>query len=441
MQPEVAAQWKCGHREKPAGWKWPDYTERLGHCQPLSLPWRRSSSFANAIPACYSDGMRIAMVGPFGFHPKKTMRARAFPLARELGAAGHQVALFMPPWHTPAEAGQCWTEDGVAIHYLPLRGGTLGIARTLLRETLAFQPDAVHCFKPKAYSGMVAWWLWHRHRQRLRLVVDTDDWEGWGGWNDNAPYPAHQKYFFAWQERWGLTHHHALTVASRTLQSLAWGRGANPETVYYLPNGPGIVPGIPEQTQREALGLASRPVLLLYSRLFEFDAGRLISILQRIHAAVPDLAILAVGAGLYEEDSATLRRQLTAAGLDKIVIDAGWVDEGELPALLATADAGLYLMDDTLLNRAKCPVKLADMLAVGVPVVAEAVGQVPEYVVHHETGLLRDSGDVKGLADDLNLLFQDSKLRHRLGVQAAHHIERLFSWSRLATVALRAYQE
>lgn len=94
--------------------------------------------------------MRIAMVGPFGFHPKKTMRARAFRLARPLARRGHEVTLFMPPWHTPEEAGRQWAEDGVAIHYTMLQGGVLGITRSLLRETLAFRPDVVHCFKPKA---------------------------------------------------------------------------------------------------------------------------------------------------------------------------------------------------------------------------------------------------------------------------------------------------
>lgn len=380
------------------------------------------------------------MVGPFGFHPKKTMRARAFPLARQLAARGHEVALFMPPWHTPAEADQTWQEDGVTITYVPLHGGSLGTTRALLRATLAFRPDAVHCFKPKAYSGLVAWWLWRRHRHNLRVVVDSDDWEGWGGWNDSAPYTPLQKRFFAWQERWGLAHHHALTVASRTLESLAWAHGAPPGQLYYLPNGPGITPGVPAATRREALGLADRPVLLLYSRLFEFDAGRLIAILQRVYAAVPDLAILAVGAGLYEEDASALRQQLAATGLDKILVDAGWVGEDELPALLAAADAGLYLMDDTLLNRAKCPVKLADMLAVGLPVVAEAVGQVPEYVVHRETGLLRDSGDLPGLAEDIVLLLRDAALRQQLGAQAARHIDACFSWQHLASIALEAYQ-
>lgn len=384
--------------------------------------------------------MRIVMVGTFGFHPLKTMRARAFRLARPLAACEHDVALVMPPWHTPEEAGRTWTEDGVLVQYVSLRGGAIGITRALVEATLALRPDVVHCFKPKAYSGLAAWWLWQRHRHHLRLVVDTDDWEGKGGWNDVAPYTPLQKRFFAWQEHWGLAHQHALTVASRTLQSLAWGQGAAHEQVHYLPNGPGIQPGIPASTNRAALGLTGRPVLLLYSRLFEFDAGRLVAILQQVQAALPDLAILAVGAGLYAADAADLRRRLSEAGLERAFVDVGWVAEAELPALLAAADVGLYLMDDTLLNRTKCPVKLADMLAVGVPVVAEAVGQVPEYVVHRETGLLRASGDVDGLAADLVSLLEDPSLNRRLGQQAAAHIERHFSWERLAAVALEAYQ-
>lgn len=387
------------------------------------------------------------MVGPFGFHPKKTMRARAFRLARPLARRGHSVALFMPPWHTPEEAGREWEEAGVAIHYTSLRGGVVGITRSLVQETLAFRPDAVHCFKPKAYSGLAAFWLWHFHRGRVRLVVDSDDWEGWGGWNELAPYSALQRRFFAWQERWGMGHCHALTVASRALQTLAWAQRVRPSQIYYLPNGPGIDVEAGEgrdrgrgEGKRAALGVAQRPVLLLYSRLFEFDAGRLVAVLQQVRQAVPEVAFLAVGAGLYEEDAADLRRRLAETGLEEAVVDAGWVAEKELPAVLAAADAGLYLMEDNLLNRAKCPVKLADMLAVGVPVAAEAVGQVGEYVRHRETGLLRASGDVAGLAEDVTALLCDEGLRQRLGAAARHHIEERFAWERLAQRAEEVYE-
>ena len=370
------------------------------------------------------------------------MRARAFRLARPLAAAGHEVTLFMPPWHTPAEAGRAWAEDGVEIRYTPLEGGVAGITWRLLRAVVGYRPEVVHAFKPKAYSGLVAWWLWQFRRRRLRLFVDSDDWEGWGGWNEVEAYSPLQKRFFAWQERWGMAHAHGLTVASRTLESVAWAQGVAPERVHYLPNGPGIAPG--QATARAAarraeLGLANRPVLLLYSRLFEFETGRLVALLQQVQAAVPELAVLAVGAGLYEDDAATLRRQLAGAGLAEAVVDAGWVAEEALPATLAAADVGVYLMEDTLLNRTKCPVKLADMLAVGVPVVAEAVGQVPEYVVHRETGRLRESGDTAGLAADVIALLRDRPTRTRMAAAAQAQITEQFTWERLAKRLLAVY--
>jgi len=315
-----------------------------------------------------------------------------------------------------------------------------GTTIRLIRETLAWRPQVVHTFKPKAYSGLVAWWLWTFRRRGLRLITDSDDWEGWGGWNDRAPYNWWQKRYFAWQERWGLAHCHALTVASRTLQSLAWASGVDPERVHYLPNGPGVPSGSElAPAKRAELGLAGRPVLLLYSRLFEFDTGRLVTVLQRVKAAVPELAVLAIGLSLYESDAAAFQQQLAGAGLQDVMVDLGWVGESELPSLLAAADVGLYLMDDDLLNRTKCPVKLADMLSVGLPVVAEAVGQVPEYVLQEKTGLLRPSGDVEGLASDVVSVLQEGTLRRRLSAGAQDHIATCFAWPRLAEAAERAY--
>ncbi len=362
------------------------------------------------------------------------MRSRALSLAKPLARRGYEVALFMPPWQTPAETDKTWQEDGVTIRYIPLRGGTLGIARQLIKETLAWQPDVVHCFKPKAYSGLTAWWLWQFHRRHIRLIMDTDDWEGWGGWNEIAPYSAAQKRFFAWQEQWGMRHNHALTVASRALQTIAWSMGVSPERVVYLPNGPGIGGQFSVFS-----GQSSAPTVLVYSRLFEFDTGRLVAILRGVKTAVPQLQILSVGAGLYDEDAANFQAQLAAAGLQEAFTDAGWADEADLPAVLSQADVGIYLMEDTLLNRTKCPVKLADMLSLGIPVVAEDVGQVPEYVVHGRTGLLRPPGDDDDLTADLIRLLQDPGQRQTLSANAAAHIAQNFNWETLADSLQKIY--
>ncbi len=415
------------------------------------------------------------MVGPFGFHPNKTMRSRAFNLARELVRRGHAVRLLMPPWQTPEEADKTWTEAGVEIRYTPLRGGLLGITRHLIRETLAWKPDVVHFFKPKAYSGLAGWWLWQFHRQRIRLVMDTDDWEGWGGWNELAPYSPMQKRFFAWQERWGMRHCHALTVASRALETIALSMGIPPKRVVYVPNGPGIseplsggnytgdshfsrgvsqnhdvsqvtatsgscivTSGVSNQSPVSNL---KSPNLLVYSRLFEFDTGRLAAILQGVKTAVPNLTILMVGTGLYEADAAQFRQQLADAGLTDAVKDAGWVEQDALPALLQSADAGVYLMEDTLLNRTKCPVKLADMLAMGVPVVAEAVGQVGEYVVNGRSGILCAPGDDAGITAALIQLLQNRPERDRLAAGAKEWTAAHFSWARLAETVERVLMD
>ena len=381
--------------------------------------------------------MRIAMVGPFGLHPNKTMSSRAFGLARPLVQKGHQVQLFMPPWQEPDKADRRWQEAGVSFRYIPLSGGAPGIARRLVNETLAWEPDVVHCFKPKAYSGLAAWWLWQFHRHKLRIVVDSDDWEGWGGWNDRAPYSPIQKRFFSWQERWGMKHCHSLTVASKALQSIAWSGGIALDKVVYIPNGAGV----PDdssfkeeeiEAKRRDLAVGARPVLLLYSRLFESDPQRLVKVLAGVRAAVPDLAVLAIGESLFSTDAADLRQKMNQTGINDAVIDLGWVELEQLPLLLRSVDVGIYLMDDTLLNRTKCPVKLADMIAMGVPVVGEAVGQVPEYVLHGRSGLLREPGDVSGLVDDLVFLLKNKLERIRMAENAQEHYKAHFSWDRLA---------
>ncbi|MDJ0753813.1 MAG: glycosyltransferase [Ardenticatenaceae bacterium] len=383
--------------------------------------------------------MNISFLGPFGFHPNKTMRSRAFPLAQALVTRGHKVQLVMPPWQTPEEAGKRWRENGVDLIYVNLKGGVLPTVRRMVAAARAFDSQVIHGFKPKAHSGLAMWWLWQRQRfgsKKRLLVTDTDDWEGWGGWNDIAPYSTVQKYFFAWQERWGLTHNDLLTVASRALGQKSRRLGQPTDQILYLPNGSGISSAPVRLTEitakKETLGLSNRPTVLLYSRLFEFDIARLTKILKQVHAKLPNLAILSIGTGLFGEDHHDLRQHFRRAGLLDLVIDLGWLEEEALPAAILAADVGLYLMDDTLLNRTKCPVKLADMISLGLPVVGERVGQVPEYVVSEENGLLRASGDIAGVATDLLNLLQNPGQRAAYGYSGRARWQQLFSWDRQA---------
>lgn len=381
----------------------------------------------------------IVMIGPFGLRPRGTMRARALPMARALVRRGHRVTLLLPPWQNPEDAGRSWVEDGVRIINLPLPRGPffhLRLTGRIVREVLGLRPDVVHAFKPKAYAGLTHWILWHLRRVgcfRGALVVDTDDWEGPGGWNDRNPYPPWQRRFFAWQERWGMTHADVLTVASRTLETLAWAMGIPPRRVFYLPNAAWFV-GPPRPLPSDP------PVVLLYTRFLEFRLGRLIGVMKALAQRSPDLRFLYVGQSLGDEE-ARFREAVAGAGLTDRVDWEGWVEPARLPEVLGRGDLALYLMEDDLINRAKCPMKLIDLLAAGLPVVADAVGQVPEYIRHGETGWLVSPGDVSAMVEAAWRLLQDREAAWRIGENARRMIAATHCWEHRLPALEAAYAE
>jgi glycosyltransferase involved in cell wall biosynthesis len=399
--------------------------------------------------------VKVVMVGPFGMRPRGTMHVRALPMAKALVACGHTVTMLLPPWQNPEDAGQRWAEDGVEVENIVLPPSIPGVfhgGTTLLlaRRALALRSDVVHLFKPKAYSGLVHWLLARLpQRRRPRLVVDTDDWEGPGGWNALGDYTATQRRFFAWQERWGLRHADAVTVASKTLESLVWAMGVPPERVFYVPNGVEE-----ERIPKDASG-EDRGCILLYTRFFEFPVSRVIDVLELVRERVPSAHLLVVGEGLFGEEEELFRLAAEAglevarlpsssseadgASTEMPITYTGWVPAEALPSIFARADVAIYPFEDTLINRAKCAVKLGDLLAAGVPVVAEAVGQNREYIRDGETGMLVDPGDVSGFAESVTRLLRDPALRRRIGRAASRDVQERFSWERLVDVVERAY--
>jgi glycosyltransferase involved in cell wall biosynthesis len=390
--------------------------------------------------------VKIVMVGPFGLRPRGTMSVRALPLAKALVRRGHAATLLLPPWQNPEDAGRTWQEDGVRIENVSLPAGVPGwfhlrLTAHLTRRVLRLQPDIVHAFKPKAYAGLVHWALHHRPGAPP-VVVDTDDWEGPGGWNDLRDYAPPLKRFFVWQERWGLRHADAVTVASRALQTLTWAQGGDPARVVYLPNGVAWPHPPVESAQHPRL------TLLLYTRFFEYAVARLWEIVQRVKAARADVRLWVVGKGFFGEEQRLMALARKAgwrvsestdvAGAD--LVYAGYVPAETLPAHFAQADVALYPFDDTLVNRTKCPVKLLDLLAAGLPVVGDAVGEIEAMIRDGETGLLVSPENRTAFAEAAIALLDDPPRRKALGARAAADVRERFSWDTLAARAERAYQ-
>jgi glycosyltransferase involved in cell wall biosynthesis len=397
--------------------------------------------------------MRVAMIGPFGLRPKGTMAVRALPMARALVKRGHAVTMILPPWDYPDDANRSFDDSGVSIENIALPRSIpllshINTTRRLVKRALALRPDVIHCFKPKSYAGLSAWWLWQMKRLgrvKTRLIVDTDDWEGAGGWNDfsgqqsvvSSQYSWAQKKMFAWQENWGLKHNDGITVASRALQSIAWSLGVKRERVAYVPNGvqPSAVSGQWSVVSDQRAGMT----ILLYTRFFEFKVERVIDMLRRVIEQMPNAKLLVVGKGFFGEEDELLK-EAEAIGLRARIEYAGWIDAARLPELFARSSVAIYPFDDTLINRTKCSVKLIDLLAAGVPVVADAVGQNVEYIRHNETGVIVPSGDVEAMANAVIDLLRDPDRRLQLSENAMRDVRERFDWDCLVEAVEQLYQ-
>ena len=385
------------------------------------------------------------MIGPFGLQPKGTLSVRALPLARALVARGHAVRVIVPPWDWPQAAGSKRLDAGVEIENIDLPAPLPGLfhlntTRRLVRRALDFKPDVIHCFKPKAYSGLSAWALWQLKRLgqvSAQLIIDTDDWEGAGGWNDfRGQYSWAQQKLFAWQEQWGLTHNDGVTVASRALESIVWSLGVKPEKTVYVPNGMVKAEGRSQKSGEKVL--AADLWLLLYTRFFEFKVERVIEALRRVVEQEPGAKLLVVGKGFFGEEERLLK-QAAVIGLRGAIEYAGWIDTDHLPELFARSSVAIFPFDDTLINRAKCSVKLIDLLSAGVPVVADAVGQNTEYIRHNVTGVLAPAGDVAAMAQAVIDLWRAPDRRAALGAAAAQDMAARFDWARLSDRVERLY--
>ena len=390
--------------------------------------------------------MRIAIVGNFGLTGKQTMAVRALPLARELASRGHSVRMMLPVRRDSDRKGPKESE-GVGISYAgrgPRIQGLVQIWQVIRLAWLVrcWKPEVVYCFKPIAHSGALLalfWWLRRLGLCRVLLALDTDDWEGTGGWNERQPFPGWLKRLISWQEQWSLRHADVVTVASKALMEMCGQVGAR--RIVYLPNA---VANLQEVIKVGAVSqppdlqaLKDRPVVLLYTRFFEFGLDRLIRTCLTILQQVPRGVLLVVGEGLNGEEK-LLEKMAVARGIADRVILAGWVPPQQLPGYFAAADVALYPMDDTLLNRTKCPMKLLDLMTAGVPVVADRVGQTTEYLVHGVTGVLVDPSDAGGMATAVVELLRDPGRRIAMGKAAQADAISRWSWKLWAAEAEHA---
>ncbi len=393
--------------------------------------------------------LKILFLAPFGIRPKGTVIARMLPLAEVLQELGQRVIIIAPPYTNPEDSGKSVVLRGVRLVNIRLSNAwkpaaTLIMAWRMFRAATAEKPDIVHLFKPKGYGGLAAMLMILLSGLGLRqpvVAVDTDDWEGEGGMNDLQGYSTAERKVFAFQEQWLLQRAAAVTVASRALEEIVRQRASANGRLLYLPNCVGdVVPG-DGMAVRARYGIpAEAPVVLLYTRFFEFEQDRLHSVFEGIYRMVPGVRFFVVGSGRNGEEQ-QLEVAARERGFSGALTVAGWVNPEQIRDHLAAADVAIYPFSDTLVNRCKCPAKLTELLLAGIPVVADRVGQIAEYLDGEKGGVLCQPGDAGAMVKGVVGLLSDRAARLQMGSFNRADIRERFDWNKKGCELAALYQD
>lgn len=140
---------------------------------------------------------------------------------------------------------------------------------------------------------------------------------------------------------------------------------------------------------------------------------------------------LIVGDGVLRPD---LEHQADRLGIRERVTFAGW--RQDIPRVLAGID--VFVMPSHFEGG---PTSVLEAMAMARPVVATAVGMVPEIITHGSNGLIVQPGQPAALAESVSALLADNSRRTQMGARARQTAERDFSVELMVDRYLQVFAE
>lgn len=241
-------------------------------------------------------------------------------------------------------------------------------------------------------------------------------------------------------ERWCLRRADHVFVVSGALRRWALELGVHPDRVSILPNGVDrrrFHPALEIDGVRESWGAGPGETVFAFAGSLKpwHGARALVDAFARLRAAGVPARLILIGDG---PERKALEKQIRARGIDEFAHLIGAVPHAVLPRLLRAAD----VLVAPYLPRSRfyfSPLKLLEYLAVGRPVVASRIGEIPD-LLGHGCGRLVRPGNVEELAAAFQELALLPDLRARLGTEASVRVEG-HDWSDRAAVIRRTLKE
>lgn len=189
-------------------------------------------------------------------------------------------------------------------------------------------------------------------------------------------------------------------------------------TKYVSPERVEII-GNPAVTLEEGQAAGGQPdVQLLFvgdicKRKGVYDLIEAVKCLQHRHIKV----------NIYGDgDVEDLRKAIRKSNLEHMVFIRGWVAYSSIGNIYNGMD--IFVLPSYMEG---LPMSILEAMGKGIPVISTNIGGIPEIVLQGQNGFIIEPGDIKGLAEKLELLICNEKLRRSMGKKSREIVEEKFS--------------
>jgi glycosyltransferase involved in cell wall biosynthesis len=187
---------------------------------------------------------------------------------------------------------------------------------------------------------------------------------------------------------------------------------------------------------REKLGLPQEKIILFLLGALEENKGifELLEVYGHLRKRwVDKIHLLMIGSG---KDEKVFYERINELGLKDAVHLTGFVPHEEVSQWVKAGDIMIFPS-----HYEGVPNAVLETMACAKPVVATAVGGIPEIIGNGKAGFLVKKKDIAGIIQAVNMLIEDKQMRQRMGNSALQFIRSHASWPENAKKMIGIYQE
>lgn len=379
--------------------------------------------------------MRILILQRFDLSSVSCAR-RVICQTEELLKRGHQVVLTDFIHRQRQETIPILTTlTSLGVELFAINRKIAALPANLLRlSRIKPKPDIIHLWKSYPDASIPAWLL--SRYWNIPLHYDWDDWE-----QGIAAELAHSTLAGSIAYRWDrLMPHlcHSITVASAFLRKKTLEMGIEPQRIRDAHVGANLdqfYPRAPDQTLFQRLSL-KRP-LLVYSGQLEVAsyAEQAVAVLKQVRNEIQTAQLLILGGGRKLESIKQHARQLY---IEKHVHFTDYVPASDIPDYLALADVALAPFEKNNVTRAKSPLKIAEYLAMGLPVVASDIGDVRDMILG--AGVPVPCNNIDEMARQVVWILNHKQVQEAMSAAGVRRAKDIYNWSHHTDNLLDAYR-